>query len=334
MNRKPLAYIDVLDGDQARSSLAVYPDEDGSARLRIGRSFDCALNLDDAHLAPEHAELHIHAEPQATLTLLPSLNGAWQGLHHLRAGATLKWAADGVIQLGHTRLRLRHAAAPLAEELAPLQTSRQGLSSGLQMLLLLLAVGGLSAFEFWLGAEPDTPWSAHLRPLLMLGAAVSIWAALWALLTQLFQRRFPFQLHLRRTLLVLLGVTVLDGLLSAGAYIASAPWLMVPATLLPGLALAGLVVWQGRIALPKRRKMLNALVLSALATWLIFAWNAQEQRQYRWRPPYLATLLPPQLRAAPLRPVDALLKDAAALREPLAAKAKRDPQGNEIGDED
>ncbi|MBH9578918.1 FHA domain-containing protein [Inhella proteolytica] len=334
MNRKPLAYIDVLDGDQARSSLAVYPDEDGSARLRIGRSFDCALNLDDAHLAAEHAELHIHAEPQATLTLLPSLNGAWQGLHHLRAGATLNWAADGVIQIGHTRLRLRHAAAPLAEELAPLQTSRQGLSSGLQMLLLLLAVGGLSAFEFWLGAEPDTPWSAHLRPLLMLGAAVSIWAALWALLTQLFQRRFPFQLHLRRTLLVLLGVTVLDGLLSAGAYIASSPWLMVPATLLPGLALAGLVVWQGRIALPKRRKMLNALVLSALATWLVFAWNAQEQRQYRWRPPYLATLLPPQLRAAPLRPVDALLKDAAALREPLAAKAKRDPQGNEISEED
>ena len=328
-----LAFIDVLDGDQARLSLPVHAGPDGTAQLRIGRSLACELNLDDAHVAAEHATLTIHAEPHATLTLLPSLNGAWQGLHHGRAGEHLEWPADGVLQLGHTRLRLRHAAAPLAPELAPLQSSRRGLPSWLQMLLLVLAVGGLTTLDFWLGASPDVPWSAHLRPLLALGAAVSVWAALWALLTQLFQRRFPFQLHLRRTLQVLLAVTVADGLFNMLAFAFSASWLLVPATLMPAFALAGLVVWQGRIALPRRRRALNGLVLGALMVWLVFSWIGQDSLQHRWRPAYSATLLPPPLRAAPLRPVDALLQDAAALREELAAKAKRDPQGNEV-DED
>ena len=39
-----------------------------------------------------------------------------------------------------------------------------------------------------------------------------------------------------------------------------------------------------------------------------------------------------KFRAAPLRPVDALLEDARALRPALAEKAKVDAQGNAVQD--
>lgn len=330
----PLALIDVMDGDQVRQSLVVQPDADGMARLRIGRALHCELALDDAHLAAEHAELVVHAEPRASLTLLPSLNGAWQGHHHHRAGAQLDWPADGVLTLGQTRLRLRHTAQPLEPELAPLQSSRRGLPVWASVLWMTAALAGLNGLDYWLGANPEQSWLDILRPLIGMGVAVLVWSGLWALLTQLFQRRFPFLTMLRRSLAVFLCLTLIDDLLGFAAFAFSWPALMVPATLAPPLGLALLVFWQARIALPRKRRLVGVLVIGAFAVWLLLSWSGQEQRQHRWRAPYLATLLPPQFRAAPLRPVDDLLKDAAALRADLAAKSKLDSQGNPTEEDD
>lgn len=330
----PLALIDVMDGDQVRQSLTVLPGEDGTARVRIGRALHCELTLDDAHLAGEHAELLIHAEPRGSLTLLPSLNGAWQGHHHHRAGAQLEWPADGVLTLGQTRLRLRHAAQPLEAELAPLQSSRRGLPIWATVLWMTAALAGLNGLDYWLAANPEQPWLDILRPLIGMGVAVLVWSGLWALLSQLFQRRFPFLTMLKRTLAVFLGLVLFDQALAFLAFAFSLPSLMVPATLAPPIGLALLVFWQARVVLPRKRRLVGALVVGALGLWLLFSWSAQEQRQHRWRAPYMATLLPPQFRAAPLRPVDDLLKDAAAMRADLAAKSKLDSQGNPTDDED
>ena len=81
-----------------------------------------------------------------------------------------------------------------------------------------------------------------------------------------------------------------------------------------------------------RAFLLGMFLAGGVAMWLAMGWTRQAPLQHRWREPYLSTVLPPYLRAAPLRTVDALMQDAAALRAPLAEKAKLDNEGNAVED--
>lgn len=326
---KPLALIDVMDGDVARHSLPVFADAEGGATVRIGRSLACDLVLDDPHLAAEHAELRIEASPVGRLSLLPSLNGGWAGSHPLRAGTTVDWVADAVLQLGHTRLRLRHAAAALAPEAPPVQTpSHRWVHRAALPLLLLLSLVWFLA-EVWLRVDPGSTSTEYTRPVMALALAMVLWAGFWSLLTQVFQRRFPFGVHLKRTLVVVLAAALGEELLTALAFVLSWPALHTLNAWIGPFALAGLTVWQGQLALPRRQRWVRALALSGLALWLAMSWVTEEGAQYRWRSPYMATMLPPAWRLAPLEPVDSLLEEAARLEPELAAKAKRDPKGRE-----
>jgi len=333
MNRPqaPLAVVDVMDGDHVRQSFQVLAGDDGSASLRIGRQLDCEICLDDPHIAAEHALLQIGAEPQGRLSLLPSQNGALQGRVHHRAGSQLLWPADGLLQLGHTRLRLRHAAAPLAPERHTLHAQAP---RWLGLVLLSLATLLMLVLDTWKGLGPGADWLAFAAPVLGIGGVAIVWAAAWALLTQLFQRRFPILLHLKRALVFLLVVGLADWLLPGLAFVASAPWLLVPAKLLPPMAAVGLVYWHAREVWPRARLLLGMFLVGGMAMWLATGWTQQASLQHRWREPYLSTVLPPYLRAAPLRSVDALMQDAAALRAPLAEKARVDADGNAVDDDD
>lgn len=325
MSPRLIAVIDVLDGDHVRQSFPIHHAQDAELpTLRIGRGLGCEIALDDPHLAAEHAQLQLTADA-AQLSLLPSLNGAVQGHHHHRAGEQLAWPADGVVQLGHTRLRLRHAGAPLAPEKPMLHTPRW-----LGLALLALALLVYVTWSAWRPLDPGAPWMAYAAPVLGWGAALMLWASAWALLTQLFQRRFPFFLHLRRVLVVSLALGLSTELLPALAFVTSAPWLLIPSHLLPALSAVVLLYWHARDVWPRAKRWLLLLLGAGTLLWLANGWTRQEAQQHRWREPYLSTLLPPAWRMAPLHRVDTLLQDAAALREPLAAKAKRD--ADEVND--
>ncbi len=331
MNAPVLALIDVLDHDgHARHSLPVHADADGQALIRIGRALDADLVLDDPQVAAHHAEVHINAQPGGQLRLLPSRNGARVGRRHHDAGASLAWPHDGVLQVGHTRLRLRHAAGPLAPEaaLAPLVGRWSGL-----ILTGVLAVLALAStlWETWLAATPETPWTLYGGAALGVTFVLAAWAGGWALLNQLFQRRFPLGQHLRLALVGVLIAVVLENGASLLAYAYSWPAaLLLERVLTVGLGLG--VVWlHGLIVWPKHGLRLGALLVAGLALYLAFAWQTGGQQQNRWQPLYMSVLPPPSLRVAPLRSTDDLLKDAAALRGELARKAKMDP---DTGDED
>ncbi|MBH9552347.1 FHA domain-containing protein [Inhella gelatinilytica] len=327
---KPLALIDVMDGDVARHSVPVFADAQGGATLCVGRSLDCDVVLDDPHVAAVHAQMRVEATPVARLTLLPSLNGGWLGTHPLRGGTTVDWQADTVVQLGQSRLRLRHAAAAVAPETPPVQAvahhrwAHRGILP-LLILICLLWFGG----EQWLRSEPGTPLVDYARPLLGVGLGALLWAGVWALVTQVFQRRFPFGAHLQRTLWVVVLAAAADEALAALAFVGSWPALLSVAEWLGPIALATLAVWQGQLALPRRQQWVRGAALLGFLVWMGMSWVSDEGVQHRWRPPYMAGLLPPEWRLAPLRSVDALLEEAERLEPELAAKAKRDPKGRE-----
>lgn len=331
-----LALVDVLDADgHTRHSHSVRAGPDGQARLRIGRALDADLVLDDPHLAAHHAELHLDAQPEGRLHLLPSRNGARQGRQHHAAGAQLAWAHGADLHLGHTRLRLRHAAGALAPELAhqaPAPASHWGTWAPLAPLcvvLLLLMLG-----EAWLSAAPDASWTTLAWPTLGIGLAVAAWAGAWALVNQLFHRRFPFAQHLRLAVVALLVLAAVDYATAAVAYAFSWPALLVLEHW-AGVLIGLFTLWcHGRVVWPTHGRGTALMLLGGLAIFVAMGWQSKAQQQHRWQPLYNAALPPPALRVAPLRTPDALLQDAAALREELARKAKLDPAtGAEADDE-
>ncbi|MBB5203434.1 hypothetical protein HNQ51_000727 [Inhella inkyongensis] len=321
------ARVDLLDGEQVRQSWPVPASADGSpVRLRLGRALDCEVHLDDPHCAGLHGWLQVDAE-QAVLEPAPSLSGASDQGQALPIGQAWVWPSERVLQMGQTRLRLRHAATPLAPEQPLARGHHAWPAKRLHTAALALLVLAWFLGDLWVARDASARWMDYLAPVLAVGAAVWAWAGFWALLSQLFLRRFPLQLHLRRALLTLLGLELIDAALPALAFMASAPGLLVLETLLSAGVLAACVYGHARDVWPRRRRMLAVMALSGLLVWLGVSAARQDQQQHRWRPPYLSTVLPPALRAAPLRSVDDLLKDAAALQPELAAKAKLDPGG-------
>ena len=312
--------IEILDREgQVRSVCKV-----SEWPARIGRSPNCDIVLDDSHLAGEHAELQL-TETGPQIVLLPSINGGWIGDHRLAAGESAALAGHALFQLGATHLRWRSADAPLpAEKPLELHQLRQ-VSRSIWWLPVLMAVWLFTlGFDFWLVSEPDTKLVTYAWPILSPLAAVLAWAGAWALVTQLFQRRFPFAKHLRRVLIWLLVMEAIDYLLPGIAYSVGLPRLSAVSELLVPAAGAFLVWWHASLVWPRARRSfgIGLCVLIALGLGLRVAQRGDEQ--YAYGPRYLSVLPPPSLRMVSPKPPEALLDDLRSMREPLDKAARKD----------
>ena len=249
---------------------------------RIGRSPSCELVLDDGHLAAEHAELRLTANGGPALHLLPSLNGGWLGERRLQPGDEAALVGPVLFQLGSTQLRWRSAADALAAEL-PLQAHQQRAvkrpAYWLPALLLLFVL--LQAGEQWLSLNPGSPWVDYVSPVLGPLAVVLAWAAIWALVTQLFQHRFPFSVHLRRVLVGISSLQLLGWSLGLLAFAFSWPRLMVLESMLVPIGGVALLWWHSSLVWPRAKRTL-ALVLGGLLIGGLVLTAARRQAQQHW----------------------------------------------------
>lgn len=296
---------------------------------RIGRSPACDIVLDDAHVAADHAELQWTPEGRVQLRLLQTRNGATVAGRRLAAGEAAALPAGGAFQLAGCVLRLRTSA----DELAPEQPLIVDPTRHWALLpLLLLAMLFFQWVDRWSAVDPDARWVDYAAPLLGPLAFVLIWAGLWSLASQIFQHRFPFAAHLRRALVVIVALQVLEWLLPAMAYAFSWPRLMVLESLATPVGGAALIAWHARLVWPGARRIvgggLAVLVLLGLG---LQVGNRQEQ-QYVFGPPYLASLPPPALRLASPKPPETLIESLRPLQAELARQARKDNESAEEAD--
>ncbi len=294
---------------------------------RIGRSPACAVVLDDPHLAPEHAELDWSPEAGLQLRLLPSQNGGCLAGERLALGEATALPASAGLSLGGVNLRVRSSAEAMPPELVltPTQGRHWALLPGLMLLML-----AMQWFERWSSVDPDSRWIDYATPLLGLLAFVLGWAGLWSLATQLFQHRFPFAVHLRRILLVVCAVQVLEWLLPLVAYSLSWPRLMVVETLLMAVASAGLIWWHARVVWPGAQRILGGGIALLTLLGLGLQVGGRLEQQYVFGPPYLASIGPPALRLAPAKPVDTLIESLRPLQAELNKQARKDNEDFEV----
>ncbi len=318
----PVAVIELLGRDgrpQLLQRVSAWP-------ARIGRSPACEVVLDDPHLAAEHAVLDWTPEGGVQLRLLPSLNGGEMAGEALSPEAPVAVAATQDLLLAGVPLRIRHTAVLLAaEQPLPVPVRRPwALLPGLALLLVLL-----QWVDRWSSVDPDSRWFDYVPPLLGPLVVVAGWAALWALATQLFQHRFPFATHLRKVLLVLCTVGVLEWLLPLLAYAFSWPRLLALEMLVVPVLGASLVWWHASTAWPRARRWLGGAMAALLVMGLGLQAAGRWEQQHLFGPPYLASLAPPALRVASPKPPAALIDSLRPLQAELARQANKDNEAPE-----
>jgi hypothetical protein len=296
---------------------------------RIGRSVRCEVVLDDIHLAAEHAELHwpeseAEGAAGARLSLLPSRNGGWLGERRLMAGDTAALPGRAVFQLGNSQLRWRSSAELLAAEL-PLQAHQQRRAkAGAWVPVLALLWLGLLWFDQWSGLNPGSPWVDYSGAVLIPLAVLLMWVALWSLVTQLFQHRFPFSTHLRGALVGLTSLHLIGFALPLLAYAVSAPRLMVLDAVLFPCGVAALLFWHARLVWPRARRWLGLAAVAGLATLLVLTVARRQDQQHWLGPAYLSSLPPPAFRLVQPTTPQTLIDSLRPLEAELARQANKD----------
>lgn len=314
------ALIEILDRDgqvRALHKIAHWP-------LSIGRSPDCDLVLPDSHVAGQHAVLN-WGEEGAELALLPSLNGGWVDDRRLQAGDTAALGVGGVFRLGNTELRLRTSAQalpaeqPLSHEHEARGWRRHALVPGLLLFWL-----SLLWFDLWSAVNPGTPWIDYSSAVLSPLGVLLVWAALWSLVNQLFQRRFPFVEHLKRALLAITGLHLIGALLPLVAYAVSFPRLLVLDAVSFPLGVAGMLWWHASLVWPRAKRWLAVGLGALLLLGLVMTVGKRQEQQYWLGPAYLSALPPPAFRLVAPKPPEALIESLKPLQAQLKKQANRD----------
>lgn len=321
----PVALIERLDrDDRVLQSTLIY-----RWPMKIGRSFDADLVLDDPHMAPLHAELSCDAQG-LHLKVGETINGAFVGKQHVGSGQTVMLRAAQPWRLGATRLRVRLASDPVAPE-QPLEPHHvlathlpQGSAWASIAPLTLLAVASL-LFEQWLESDPGLQVTAYLSVQLMwLGAAMA-WTLLWALGSKLFQGHLLFRQHFALVLRHGLIWMALDAALPILAYVTG--WTVLSRiTGLVGMAVLCRLLW-GHLALvmPTHRKGLMAAALTCYLSGVgLTIWLNEQSVGSPFSELYAAALPPPSWRLAGTQAPEALIDDARALKGRLDQLAKED----------
>jgi hypothetical protein len=314
-----LALIEVLDRDgsvrHAQKVLA-WP-------LRVGRSLDNDLVLDDPHVAGHHFTLDAN-DDGVYLAVGDTVNGVGVGGQRLAAGE--RWQAAAVpstIVAGRSHLRLRLAEHTLAPE-QPLVAARV-LTQGLAVLAWLIGLNlVVLVFRTYLDTDPE-PFARTVSVAVLSATAVVLgWCGGWTLLSKLFAHQGHFAWHVR----VLLTATLMweaVGLLFAWVgFSLSWPWL--PGyTFVVQMAVASLALYFHLQAVePHRPLFTRAFAASAFAVGLgLLVWGHWQRFESTRSALYQSTMFPPGTRVA--RPVDTdtFVERLAPLEGRLADKARQ-----------
>jgi len=288
----------------------------------IGRSVQADVTLDDVHTAAVHVSVDITRDGKILVTDSGSLNGIIvSGKRHL--GAQHLELPDGLLQIGHTRLRIRTAHEPLAPE----KPDQSRPSSLLRDPAWIAGAGALAgglqlAYANWLGAPRDL--ATLIVTTLISGAlAAGAWVAFWALLSRVMQGEWRWLRHAAIFLGVAAVFVAINAVLELAWFMLSLPQWSTRAAWIGAIAFGCALYLHLMHAsnLAPRRAALIACLLPALSggtgQWV--------QERYQMRDVnYIATsvrLYPPPLKLRSAGTVDDYFRQASALRD--AADNKR-----------
>jgi len=327
-----LALIEILDRDgSVRHAQKVL-----SWPLRVGRSLDNDVVLDDPHVAGHHFTVDAN-EDGVYLAVGDTINGVGVGSQRLVAGERWQAAASpSTIVAGRSHLRLRLAEHPLAPEM-PLTATRV-LAQGRTTIAWLIGLNVLAVvFDTYLEIDPD-PFARTVSMTLMGSLAIALgWCGAWTLLSKLFTRQAHFSWHVRVLLTTTLALEAVGALSSLLGFMFSWPWLPGYAFVAQAAVAALGLYFHLQAVEPHRPWFTRAFAATAFVVSIgLLAWGHWQRTESTRSALFQSAMFPPALRVA--RPVDieTFLARLQPLEAELEAKARKpdDSEDTDTGTDD
>lgn len=326
------ALVEIVDSHgrvQSRERVAL----DAGRTFTVGRSVSADVTLDDPYAAPIHARIEITETGSVRVTDLNTVNGLVIGGNRVTGEQSLTRAE---LQIGRTRLRIRHTRETLAPEkpdrMEPAALLRQpALIAGVAAFVGLLQL----IYSAWSGAPRDltnTVVTTLISALLGAGA----WVAFWALLSRVMQGDWRWLRHAAIFLGVAAVSIALEGLLELMWFSFALPEWNLRMVLLGALAFGVALYFHLMHAsnLGSRRAALIACLIPAISAgvshWLLERSQARDVN-------HISTtqrIYPPALRVTTSGTVDDYFRAANELRAAADKKRKALPDSDEGADSD
>jgi hypothetical protein len=320
-------FVEIL----ARNGEVLHRHKVAALPIRLGRSYDNDIILDDAHSAASHAIVDADEQGQLLLRDLGSKNGT---VYKGKRQTSIALGGDTVVRLGHTRLRVRAADFPVAAEVA--DTTMHGWEGTTPAIIGLVLIAAFSCIETWLS---DVEPFALIRYLLVLASSLAaglLWAGVWALANRLFGTHA----RLGRHLFILGSGLAVVGLWRAGSAVLAYAWSAESLTRygnLVTLAIAcGMLFFHLTTIKPHhpRRFVTAAWIMLVGGAGLMLMTNLQSTGRAADEL-YMSVLLPPEVRQSEDRSVDQFMGNAGKLKADIdAARTRAVKDGTADSDDD
>lgn len=280
--------------------------------LRIGRGYNNDLVLDDPWVAQSHLIIRIdteggitvQAEGAQTLTLEDNRTP----LHEARIDG------NSILQIGHTRLRVRTANYQRPELAVQPRPAHQWLYAiGAFFLLATLL---LLALDQWLTDANASPYWRVLPEKLPALMVILIWAGAWALISRLLGHRGRFSVHLLIAAIGMFFIALLDNALGPVLFgLSLSP--PVYLQLLLTTQMAVLVVYTHLSALGERFQPLplRYLAIGMLALGITVAANEYIEQVDKGSIPNVVVAYPPELSVVGAQPLEKILEEINSLEK-------------------
>ena len=291
--------------------------------IRIGRGYDNAFILDDAHTAAHHAIVEDDGAGGLLLRDLGSQNGV---IHWGQRQLQVALNGNSIVRLGHTRLRVRASDHPVAPELS--DTTRHDWEGLRPAVAGLAMIGASAAFSNWLGdAEAFDPIS-YLMIIAYALAGGLVWASIWAVANRLFGHVARFGRHLFIIGCGLLAMEVWELGSNVAAYALSLEVLTRYGRHMFIIIVCAMIYYHLRTIKPQhpRRFGLVAVVLAIVGSSLILLSNLQISGRLADES-YMSVIYPPAMRLSPNHTTEAFFRDAAGLQRGVDAERGKATKG-------
>jgi len=266
-----LILVDVLDSHGNMISRQRLRLDRSGTPLVVGRHVSCDVVLNDPYVAARHARLFIGEDGEIRVADLDSLNGLIVQGGRVRSAA-LADLEDGLVQIGHSHLRIRAATDPLAPERPDLESLRSRHREYGALFVGTLLCVGFAAFSAWTDAPDNTPLAAA-RNLLSGAVLLGAWIGFWVLLGRAVRSRWHWAGNAAVTMAAAAAILWLAW--GAGLLAFATGWPIVPwAGQIAGVLVAGVALYK-HVGLASRLRRRACVVIATtipLVSYVGYLW--------------------------------------------------------------
>lgn len=288
--------------------------------VRIGRSYDNDIIVDDPYVSPQHIELLRDGSGHILASDLKSENGLFS-LHPLVRHEVLTVEEDQRIRIGHTDIRLRSMTFPIRETFIDrVRPSRiHLLFTNLVMLpVFWLLTAGVFLTYYYQQSFREITFNNLVSQVLPLFIFIFVWACTWSIVSKVVTHKFYFSYHAILTSIVLAGFYLVDPLYDYIEFIYPIDGLADILSLISDLGLPMILLYgnlRQSTPLSKRNASITAILTSISVIGVLHLITYIHQPEFNSQPQFSQILKAPMFNPRHGQSIDQFFADTKPLSE-------------------